>query len=375
MAIIPNMRYQDNFLFTHTADAAHNAVNHTISLLAITLLTATAAALIALLLKKSLLHKNLDTLSEPDDPELLHRTYTVVHFSIKRRRPTPLVYPLTLLTALIAFLLTPLSAPIWQHLPELAYLQFPWRLLTLLTPILALTIALLLDTPTRPSKLSPSAQNPASGTWVSTTPTRLTTALTLLLPLALAVPAYRLFHQPPDPTDNPTHLAQLFRTHHGFPPTDEYTPTARRQRPAPLRQPRLLARHPPQRPRPRHHPHGRRTQPQPRHRRHPHPRHPNPLHPRPPPPDPQPHPTLNPRPQPPQLSQLGRHRSRPRHHVHRALSPTPTRRRPHHHATTPRPTNDQHHLAPHPRPNPRPHPLRTSPHHPGLHPPQKISSS
>ena len=45
---------------------------------------------------------------------------------------------LALLTAVIAFLLTPLSTPIWHHLPNLAYLQFPWRLLTLLTPILAL---------------------------------------------------------------------------------------------------------------------------------------------------------------------------------------------------------------------------------------------
>jgi hypothetical protein len=82
---------------------------------------------------------------------------------------------------------------------------------TLLTPILALAIALLLDIVPRTLKLSPSAQD------------RTITVLTLLLPLAIAVPAYRLYHQP---TDDPTHLAQLFTTHHGFLPTDEYTPTA-----------------------------------------------------------------------------------------------------------------------------------------------------
>ena len=113
---------------------------------------------------------------------------------------------LTLLTLTIAYLLTPLSSPLWHTLPNLAYLQFPWRLLILLTPILALTLALLLN------------QLPLSD--------RTTTTLTLLLPLALTSLCYRLYRQPPDPTDDPTHLAHLFATHHGFPPTDEYTPTA-----------------------------------------------------------------------------------------------------------------------------------------------------
>jgi hypothetical protein len=44
MAIIPNMRYQDNFLFAHTADAAHNAVNHTASMLALALIAATSSS-------------------------------------------------------------------------------------------------------------------------------------------------------------------------------------------------------------------------------------------------------------------------------------------------------------------------------------------
>ncbi len=222
MAILPNMRYQDNFLFTRTADAAHNAVNHTISLLA-TLLLLAALSLIALFLTC----KNPVILGEA--PEQAQRVEGAQpkgpeEFQAANAPRTFLTPTLALLTLLIAFLLTPLSAPIWQHLPNLAYLQFPWRLLALLTPILALTLALLFDRLPRTSKLSPSAQGFASETWVRSKP-RLTTALTLLLPLAIAVPAYRLFHQPPDPTDDPTHLAQLFATHHGFPPTDEYTPT------------------------------------------------------------------------------------------------------------------------------------------------------
>jgi hypothetical protein len=217
MALLPNMRYQDNFLFTRTTDAAHNAVNQTISLLALTLLLLTAAAVLTLLLKKSPTDREPVILSEgrspkPKDPEALHPAQTFLPF---------LARTLALLTAIIAFLLTPLSTPIWHHLPNLAYLQFPWRLLILLAPIFALTLALLIDRIPTFSKPSPSAQDP----WLHRRMSRPVTALTLLLPLALAVPAYRLYHQPCDPTDDPTHLAQLFSTHHGYPPTDEYTPT------------------------------------------------------------------------------------------------------------------------------------------------------
>ncbi len=113
--------------------------------------------------------------------------------------PAPIPYPLSLvalLTLLIAFLLTPLSIPIWHHLPNLAYLQFPWRLLTLLMPILALSIALLLDRLPGTIKLSPSAQDLDSETWVRRMPT-LTTALTLLLPLAIATPRTSPSSSPP----------------------------------------------------------------------------------------------------------------------------------------------------------------------------------
>jgi hypothetical protein len=233
MAILPNLRYQDNFLFTPTPDAAHNAVNHTISLLALTLLIVTMLSVIALFVAR----KNPVILSEgrspqPKDPEALHPAHTSSPFSTNTLNPA-LVPTLTLLTLTIAYLLTPISSPIWHHLPNLAYLQFPWRLLALLTPILALAIALLLDLLPRTLKLSPSAQDLgapsvrafADGWDANARGNTLVTAITLLLPLALTVLSYRLYHQPPDPTDNPTTLAQLFTTHHGFPPTDEYTPT------------------------------------------------------------------------------------------------------------------------------------------------------
>jgi hypothetical protein len=172
MAVIPNMRIQDNFLFGHTVDAPHNAVLHTASLLAVTLLVVTAVILLTLYLKRS-------------------RT---------------VLTPLITITLLIALLLTPLSLPVWQHLPELRFLQFPWRLLSLLAVVLALAIALLFRNakPQTPRIL----------------------AVALLLAAALAAVAYHLYRQPCDPTDLPQARAQLFATHHGDAPTDEYTPTA-----------------------------------------------------------------------------------------------------------------------------------------------------
>jgi len=174
MAIIPNMRFEDNFLFAHTADSAHNAVLHTASLLAVALLLLTAGAVAALFLRS-------------------------------RSKDTPTATPtLAVLTLAIAFLLVPISTQLWRYLPDLAFLQFPWRLLTLLSAVLAFAIALLL--PRSESRRSP---------------------LLVAAPvcaLLLSMLGISLYRQPCDDTDLPAATASLFNTHHGVAPTDEYTP-------------------------------------------------------------------------------------------------------------------------------------------------------
>ncbi|QMV18108.1 hypothetical protein GOB94_04925 [Granulicella sp. 5B5] len=181
MAIIPSLRVQNNFLFTRTADAAHNAVNHTASSLALTLLLLTLATLIAL-------------------------------FALRRNTTWHLIY-LAITTLAIALLLTPISLQLWLHLPNLQYLQFPWRLLTILSAILAFALALLLDTtPFIPTR------HALSSILYSLSP--------VFLCLALTVIGYRLYAQVCDQPDRPTTIAALYNTHHGAPPTDEYTPTA-----------------------------------------------------------------------------------------------------------------------------------------------------
>ena len=171
LVVVTGLRPADNFLFHHTPDAAHDAVLHTASVIALGLLLTTAAVLVTLWLRPG------------------------------SSRPIPLT-SLTLLTAAIAFLLTPLSLLIWTHLPDLAFLQFPWRLLAILTPILCLALAAALT---------------------RIRPTYFLAAAPILLALCI-LPAWQTFSQPCDPEDTPTGRRAAFLAPDGTEQTDEYTP-------------------------------------------------------------------------------------------------------------------------------------------------------
>jgi len=182
MAIIAGMRIQDNFLFEHTGTSSdavlHDQVLHTASLIAVILLIATAAALAAAYLRRK---------------------------SATGAATLPIL-PLSILTVGIAFLLTPLSNPLWNHAPEAAFLQFPWRLLTVLAPVCALSIAAAVDR----LRIKPAAIAIA--------------AIALLV--ASTLPSYRVFRQECDDEDTvPARFAQ-FQAQSGTDPTDEYTPTS-----------------------------------------------------------------------------------------------------------------------------------------------------
>ena len=192
MAIIPNMRIQDNFLFHHTGDALHDQVLHTASLIAVVMIAATAIILLALFLSNK---------ARVPHPLQSHRKGWDVQSSIRQS----LLLPLTTLTIAITLLLTPLTTILWTHAPELAFLQFPWRLTAILATILAFTIAL---------ALSPLNLKPAT-----------VTVLTLAIAAALTYPAYTVFHQTCDQEDTVQTRLALFQSNQGTEPTDEYTPT------------------------------------------------------------------------------------------------------------------------------------------------------
>jgi hypothetical protein len=216
---IPIYRIENNFLFHQTGDAPHDQVLRTASIIAVTLLTLTAVALTASFLRLSFAKRlrltgpnewspRKDASSRPD-PERAKRAEGGVerppHFANDPAIPASLFTSLTILTATITLLLTPLTKFIWTNAPELSFLQFPWRFLAILAAVLALTIAHALA----PLKLKPAT----------------TTLLTLTIAATLTYPAYQTLHQPCDPEDTVKARLALFHSNQGTDPTDEYTPT------------------------------------------------------------------------------------------------------------------------------------------------------
>jgi hypothetical protein len=133
-----------------------------------------------------------------------------MHTADARTLPVPLpLLPLAILAASIGFLLTPWAGPIWNHAPQAGFLQFPWRLLTILAAVLALATTAALRPLYVRLRLKPGA-----------------TITVGLLAIALTLPAYHVFHQPCDPEDTPAARLALFHSPVGTDPTDEYTPTA-----------------------------------------------------------------------------------------------------------------------------------------------------
>jgi hypothetical protein len=192
MAIIPNMRVEDNFLFGHTGDGPHDRVLHTASMIAVTMLIA------AVLLLAAVFSLRVQRRRHRDEP------------SGNTQNPLPIV---AILTVCIAFLLTPQSLFLWHHLPELAFLQFPWRFLCLLGATLAVTIALAQP----PTAISRNPISRKSFAILSIAAVGFVGTMT-----ALKITTFR---QPCEALDLPSVRAQLFSTHHGVEPTDEYTPT------------------------------------------------------------------------------------------------------------------------------------------------------
>jgi hypothetical protein len=102
-------------------------------------------------------------------------------------------------------MLTPLSTLLWMHLPELRFLQFPWRITAILAAVFALALSLALSR-------------------LSLRPTT-TAAVSLLAVSLLAIPAWHAFRQYCYPEDTAETRLQVFHSANpGSEPTDEYAP-------------------------------------------------------------------------------------------------------------------------------------------------------
>src|SRR5262249_32669560 len=60
----------------------------------------------------------------------------------RRQRRDPLWWPLVIWSVVISVLMIRFTLPLWQHLPKLRYVQFPWRWLLCLNVALALGVVL-----------------------------------------------------------------------------------------------------------------------------------------------------------------------------------------------------------------------------------------
>src|ERR1700759_5020042 len=168
-AIGPDMRFQDSFLFHHSGEPFHDPVLHTASILACILV---AFAVASIPLWRDVL------------------------------RSRALLW-LASFVPLVLLLLVPVSTPLWQHAPQLAYMQFPWRWLLVLAPVVALFVAGGIAYRMRASWLIATAA---------------------MLCAASIVAFTRSFHQYCDEEDNVSAQLTLMQDESGQEGTDEYTP-------------------------------------------------------------------------------------------------------------------------------------------------------
>jgi hypothetical protein len=226
MVMVEGMRYGDNFLFHQTADPAHDEVLRTASWIAVGMLAATAAVLGMAGIKRqgvggrvqggeglentgirdqgSGIRKGEEAGSREQGVGSRKGGLAALDSPPCRKSATRMGHPsiLAVLAAAIGVLLTPVSAVVWRVAPEMAFLQFPWRLLAVLAAVLAAGIAMV-----------------AAGIRL-----RMAALLGLLLVAAMSWPAVRAFRQECDPEDTVQARRAAFDARTGTDPTDEYTP-------------------------------------------------------------------------------------------------------------------------------------------------------
>ncbi len=117
----PGMRVEDSFVFGHTGEPFHDQVLHTASLIGVLIL---GGGLLCVAASRLALHGQSTPAIDPGRPSirLLHGV---------------------LAAGLIAILvlLLPISQAVWQHAPQLHFLQFPWRWLLVAGLLTALAAA------------------------------------------------------------------------------------------------------------------------------------------------------------------------------------------------------------------------------------------
>ncbi len=195
MAVIPIMTPEHNFLFMHDPDVYHTHVLLQASWIAIGTMSTALLCGAVLMVRRNHAQAMQASNSREADSTLHHTS------------PIP-VATLTTFSMIVLFLLLPVSARVWRFAPELVFLQFPWRFLTV-----EAAVAIVL--------LCAAFQRPLSGV----RPAILVTTGVALAALAGWFAGGTYFREACD--DNETVEAQRDQFVHrtGVEPTDEYTPS------------------------------------------------------------------------------------------------------------------------------------------------------
>lgn len=177
----------ENFLYARTTDAEHDAFNRVASNVAALLLAWAAGAAISLWTER-------------------RRT--------KTQAPDRTIFSsLTVLVTTAAVLMLPVTLPLWKHLPELRFVQFPWRWMSVLA-LCAVTF------------MTAAARGTRKWIW-----------LAVVIIGSVGTGRYLVAHTWWDTEDMPTLQAAL-QDGTGFEGTDEYDPTGDDRTDLPEKQPR-----------------------------------------------------------------------------------------------------------------------------------------
>jgi uncharacterized membrane protein len=184
METVRGVRVQDNFLFGQFGDSSHRAILLAASVCSVVLLV--------LIVVSAAMAASCGT-EQTTSPEPSYRKFVITSLSLA--------------AVILAFLLTSPSAILWRHIPDLKFLQFPWRFDAILGAIAAALLALALDRLNVTPKLTLIAAIP----------------IALAIPLLFSVVGNFIFRQACDtPNDVSSLVASFDRGQVYY--SDEYTP-------------------------------------------------------------------------------------------------------------------------------------------------------
>ena len=187
----PGLLIENSWLFAHHADpylGPHDIELHKVSVLAVSMLAVALGGLLIAWLRC----RPARALQSPEERSKSSRFWIL----------------LALIPPVVLFLLLPISLPVWNLLPKLRFLQFPWRWLTVLGAPMAIFFA---------AAVWPA---PSARRWRRVA----VVAACAALFLAASVFAATRFLQPCDQDDAVDSMVGVYRTGGGFEGYDEFEP-------------------------------------------------------------------------------------------------------------------------------------------------------